>query len=91
MHAFALPPSFLRAILSSFVAQLLGAVAWLQSQPSLSVRSDRAKPPELRVICASLRRLTALPHNPIPASFLSTPVDPQKEARADDTTVAVTQ
>lgn len=52
-HAFA-PSSFLWNILSSFIAQLLGTVVWLQSQQSIPTRSDLVKPLELHAICSSL-------------------------------------
>ena len=47
------PSSFLQDILLPFVAQLLGAVAWLQSQQRMSIRSDLRKPLELCALCAS--------------------------------------
>lgn len=82
-HAFA-PSSFLWNILSSFIAQLLGTVAWLQSQQSIPTRSDPCEAPRTVFDLFFLPLASpALPDIPVLASFLGDLHSSQKNTQGN--------
>lgn len=84
------PSFFLWAILSSFIAQLLGAVAWLQSQQSISIRSDLGKPLNRRLFALGPSASLVPANNPALASFLKDLQVPQKNMQANSHTGTIT-